>query len=180
MSITLRRAVPHDAAAIHRMMSDPSVYAGLMQLPYPSEELWRARLAESGADGLPELHLVAEWHGELVGSAGLHPASKALRRRHAMMLGLSVMSSAQRRGVGSALMAALCNYADNWLGMLRIELSVYTDNLTAIRLYERHGFRIEGTHRAYALRDGQYVDAHAMARLHPRPPEAHWPAATAG
>ena len=27
--------------------------------------------------------------------------------------------------------------------------------------------RIEGTHRRYAFRDGQYVDAHTMARLHP-------------
>ena len=28
----------------------------------------------------------------------------------------------------------------------------------------------EGTHRGYALRDGVYVDAHAMARLHPDAP----------
>jgi putative acetyltransferase len=37
-------------------------------------------------------------------------------------------------------------------------------------LYRRHGFVVEGTHRAYALRDGAYVDALSMARLHPRPP----------
>jgi putative acetyltransferase len=40
----------------------------------------------------------------------------------------------------------------------------------ARRLYERHGFVLEGTHRAYAFRHGRYVDAHAMARLHPSPP----------
>ena len=60
--------------------------------------------------------------------------------------------------------------ADNWLNILRIELTVYTDNVAALRLYQKFGFVIEGTHRAYALRDGAYVDAHAMARLHPHPP----------
>jgi len=61
--------------------------------------------------------------------------------------------------------------------VLRIELTVYTDNAGAIALYEAFGFRIEGTHRAYALRRGVYEDVYAMARLHPKPPGVVWPAA---
>jgi putative acetyltransferase len=72
--------------------------------------------------------------------------------------------------VATALMAALCDYADRWVGVLRIELTVYTDNAMAIRLYRKFGFELEGTAKGYALRDGTYVDAHAMARLHPNPP----------
>jgi putative acetyltransferase len=53
---------------------------------------------------------------------------------------------------------------------------VFTDNARAIALYQRFGFRVEGTYRAYALRDGVYADALAMARLHPNPPVAAWPA----
>jgi len=106
----------------------------------------------------------------IVGSAGLHPVGPALRRRHAMGIGISVASDWQRRGVGSRLMEALLDAADRWLGCLRIELQVYTDNLPAIALYRKFGFELEGTHRAYALRDGRYVDTHAMARLHPDPP----------
>jgi putative acetyltransferase len=96
--------------------------------------------------------------------------SPALRRRHALMLGISVAREAQGRGVGSALMAAMCDYADRWIGALRIELTVYTDNEAALALYRKFGFVIEGTFRGYALRDGRYVDAYAMARLHPDPP----------
>jgi putative acetyltransferase len=87
-----------------------------------------------------------------------------------MMLGISVVPEWQRRGVGSALVGALCDYADRWLGLLRLELTVYVDNAPAIALYRKFGFEHEGTHRAYALRDGVYVDAHTMARLHPNPP----------
>jgi len=169
-TITIRRASPKDAAAFARIMGDPAVYPGLMQLPFTNEELWRTRLDDSCEPGKPDLLLAAELNGDVVGTAGLHPVGTALRRRHVMMLGISVLPDAQGRGVGAALMAAMCDYADRWAGVLRLELSVYTDNARAIALYRKFGFAVEGTHRAYALRDGRYVDAYAMARLHPDPP----------
>jgi putative acetyltransferase len=170
MTLSIRRASPKDAAAIARLMADPAVYPDLLQMPYANEERWQAMLGESLAPGKQDLLLVAEVNGELVGQAGLHPAGVAIRRRHAMYLGISVASTAQRQGIGTALMTALCDYADNWLACLRIELTVYTDNEIAQRLYRNFGFEIEGTLRAYALRDGVYVDAYSMARLHPNPP----------
>lgn len=169
-AITIRRARAGDAEAFAVLMSDPAVYGGLLQLPYPSVEAWRARLAESDAPGQTDLVLVAEVDAAMVGNAGLHSAGSSVRRRHVMGLGMSVDKAWQGRGVGSALMEALLDAADRWLGCLRIELTVYTDNARAIALYRRFGFEIEGTHRAYALRDGEYADVHAMARLHPKPP----------
>lgn len=168
--ITVRRAHVADAPAYARIMGDPAVYPGLMQMPFSSDEVWRQRLAEMNAAGKTDLPLVAELQGEVVGSAGLHPVGTQLRRRHAWMLGISVLPAAQRRGVGTALMQALCDYADNWIGALRLELGVYTDNAAAIGLYRKFNFEIEGTQRCYALRGGQYVDSHMMARLHPNPP----------
>ena len=170
MTPLIRRTSVKDAAAMARTMSDPAVFGALLQMPYPNEEAWAARLAESGA-GKSDLSLVAERDGEVIGSAGLFSAAPTLRRRHAMGLGISVAPAAQGQGVGAALMTALCDYADNWLALLRIELTVYTDNEVAQRLYRRFGFELEGTFRAYALRDGVYVDAHSMARFHPKPPQ---------
>ena len=167
--ITVRRARPGDAAAFASMMGHPEVYPNLMQLPMPSEEMWRTRLQEFETPGRTDVQLVAEFEGRVVGSAGLHPATQ-LRRRHVAMLGISVLPEAQGRGVARTLMQALCDYADGWAHVLRLELTVYVDNVAAIALYRKFGFAVEGTHRAYALRDGAYVDAHAMARLHPRPP----------
>ena len=168
--ITLRRSTPSDAAAFARIMGDPEVLPNLMQLPYTSVEIWRARLADNDAPGKTDLSLVAERDGIIVGSAGLHPAPQ-VRRRHAAMLGISVAREAQGQGVGSALMQALCDYADGWAHLLRIELTVFVDNERAIALYQRFGFEHEGRLRAYALRDGVYVDVYTMARLHPNPPQ---------
>lgn len=176
----LRRARPSDAEGFVRMMQEPAVYSQLLQLPFPDAEMWRTRLGNQQAGGHhPELHLVAEVQGEIVASAGLHPTGPHLRRRHVMALGMSVAVPWQGRGVGSALMQALLDYADNWLGVLRIELGVYADNLRAQALYRKFGFELEGRQRAYALREGQFVDSLAMARLHPSPPR--WsPTAEAG
>jgi putative acetyltransferase len=111
--------------------------------------------------------LVATIDGEVVGNLGLHEAGKTPRRRHVGSIGMSVRDDRHRRGVGTALMKAAIELADGWLNYQRLELSVYTDNLAALALYRKFGFVIEGTCRAYAFRDGQFVDSYAMARLHP-------------
>lgn len=168
--VTIRRVRTSDAESMARLMGDPETLGSLLQLPYPSVEAWRTRLAEWDTPGRADLLLVAESEQRIVGNAGLNPVGTALRRRHAMSLGIMVEKSWHGRGVGTQLMAALLDAADRWLGCLRIELTVFTDNAAAIALYRKFGFEVEGTHRAYALRDGRYVDVLAMARLHPNPP----------
>lgn len=170
MTLILRRARPSDAAALAEQLAEPDIFPGLLQLPYANVELWQQRLGAPAVAGSPELFLLAERDGQVLGSAGLHPVGAQVRRRHAMALGISVSAASQGQGIGNALMVALLDYADNWAQVLRIELTVYDDNERAIKLYERHGFQHEGRHRAFALRNGVYVDALAMARLHPKPP----------
>ena len=172
MNLTLRRVKPADAAAIAEQFADPDVFGGTLQLPFASEEIWAQRIAGMNPPvaGSNELVLAAVIDDKPVGLAGLHPVGPAVRRRHAMGLGITVAKASQGQGVGHALMTALLYYADNWAQVLRIELTVYHDNARAIRLYERHGFELEGRLKAYAMRNGVYDDVLTMARLHPRQP----------
>ncbi len=169
-NVIVRRTRAADAEAFARLFSDEAVFGGVLQMPYPSAEIWRKRLEEHEVPGKPDLPLTAEVQGEVVGNAGLFPVVPSPRRKHAMGLGICVAKEWQGRGVGTALMTALTDYADRWANVLRIELTVYTDNTRAIALYRRHGFVTEGTHIGFAMRGGVFVDALSMARLHPNPP----------
>lgn len=164
--IHIRRAEPGDAGQIQRVYASTNTYSNTLQLPHPAVELWEERLKQRDPD---HVMLVAIYDGTLVGTAGLHPEKNA-RRRHVAGIGMGVADSFSGRGIGTALLAELLSMADNWLGLARLELTVYSDNAAAIHLYSKFGFDIEGTHKAYALRNGVYVDAHCMARLHPRQP----------
>ena len=163
--IVVRRAELGDAEAIQSTFAGPRVIAGTLQLPYPSIESWRKRLAAESSPS--DFFLVATIDSHVVGNIGLHEAGKSPRRRHVGSVGMSVRDDSQGRGVGTALMSAAIELADGWINYQRLELNVYTDNLAAMALYRKFGFVIEGTYRAYAFRDGQYVDSYAMARLHP-------------
>jgi putative acetyltransferase len=87
---------------------------------------------------------------------------------------MAVRDDWQGQGVGTALMQAAIELADQWLNLTRLELQVFVDNAPAIRLYEKFGFSIEGTLVDFAFRDGQYVDTYMMARLRKQIP-AHEP-----
>ena len=161
-AIAIRRAEVRDAEALCETMGSRKAMAGTLQLPLPSADMWRKRLAEWQQD---DYLLVAELDGRVVGNAGLHATSKSPRRRHAGSVGMSVKDEFHGRGVGSALMAAIVDIADNWLNYRRLELTVYTDNAAALALYRKFGFETEGTLRDFSYRDGEYVDAYTMARL---------------
>ena len=162
MNIVIRHAEPTDYEAAHRIFSAPNVIRGTMQLPFPSAEMWRKRLAEP-PEGL--YTLVACVDDEVVGQLGLHTFPNRPRRRHAASIGMAVRDDWQGKGVGTALVEAALDLADNWLNVTRLELSVFADNEPAIRLYEKFGFVVEGTLVQYVLRDGEYCDCLAMARI---------------
>lgn len=67
--------------------------------------------------------------------------------------------------MGSRLLATAIELADNWLNIKRIELTVYVDNERAINLYRKFGFEVEGEAKAYAFRNGCFVDVYHMARI---------------
>ena len=164
MSITIRRVEPTDYEALQHVYSGPRVIWGTSQLPYPSVEMWRKRLAEPST-GM--VGLVACIDDQLVGHLNVHTSPDRPRRQHAGQIGMVVHDDFQGQGVGTALLQAALDLADNWLNLRRMELEVYVDNEPAVRLYTRAGFVIEGTLRQYVYRDGQYVDVYAMARFKP-------------
>lgn len=164
MPLDTRHVRPDDFEAVTRLFAGPQAVWGTLQVPFPSVEMWRRRLAEPPAG----LHsLVACHEAEVIGMLGLHTHPDQPRRSHAAELGMVVRDDWQRKGVGTALLKAGLELADGWLQLTRLELSVWIDNEPALRLYQKFGFQAEGIQRQHSFRDGRHVDAQLMARLRP-------------
>ena len=162
MDIMIRRIEPSDYEAMQKVFMGSNVIRGTLQLPFPSIEVWRKRIAEP-QDG--QYRLAAMVGEEMAGQLDIHTFPNHPRRKHAGQIGMAVRDDFQGQGVGTALLQAATDMADNRLNILRLELEVFVDNEPAVRLYKKCGFEIEGTLKQYAFRAGQYVDVYTMARI---------------
>jgi len=72
---------------------------------------------------------------------------------------------ARGRGIGTFAVQKMCDVAFSELRAHRVELGVYPDNVAAIRVYEKCGFRREAMLRKYIHHDGKWRDLLWMARL---------------
>jgi L-phenylalanine/L-methionine N-acetyltransferase len=160
--LKIRGAEAEDCSQICEMFESPKVYAGTMQVPYPSREYWRRRLSENTQSVYTLVGIIDE---RIVGMVSVVTFPERPRRKHVGVIAICVDGDWQGKGVGVALMRAIVDLADNWLNLTRLELEVYADNEAAIHLYERFGFEVEGILRRHAFRDGQYVDSKVMGRL---------------
>ncbi len=159
--IVIQRFGETHLEGVAALYNDPAVCRQVLQMPFQSVEAWRNKLV---TDNERRLQLVAVHGGEVVGQLGLEQYPR-VRRAHVGSFGMGVAPAWQGKGVGSRLLAAALEVADNWMNLRRVELTVYADNEAAHHLYRKFGFEVEGRMRDYALRDGVFVDTLSMARL---------------
>src|SRR5918994_3886148 len=159
-TVVIRPVRVEDVADLEAVRHQPGVLDGTLNIP--SERLLDRRRRIEDLD--PNVHeLVAEIDGRVVGTAGLIAFQG--RMNHAGEIAhIMVHDEFQGRGIGRQLLEALLDIADNYLGLVRVELLVYPDN-EAVRLYESLGFTHEGIKRKCARRRGRLVDAVMMARI---------------
>jgi RimJ/RimL family protein N-acetyltransferase len=106
---------------------------------------------------------VAENEDQLIGflwaGGGLYR-----NNHHKVHVILGVLQAYTGQGIGTQLLTA----CEGWARahhLQRLELSVMTHNFTALALYHKLGFQIEGT-TPYALCvDGKYIDLHYMSKV---------------
>ncbi len=161
--VRVRAAEPEDVEALAKQMADPGVIHGTMQVPFTSVARRREQLSFTDPNACFVVAVPLDG-GDSIASAGIH-RERGTRRVHVAGLGMSVRDDWQGRGVGTALLAALLDVADNWWQVTRVQLDVFADNEPAIALYRKFGFEVEGTMRRAAFRNGRHEDLLLMARL---------------
>ncbi|WP_219975616.1 GNAT family N-acetyltransferase [Rubrobacter xylanophilus] len=107
--------------------------------------------------------LVAEASGRLAGYLEAHGGEYRRNRRTAELV-IGILQEFAGRGIGTALMSE----AERWArrhGIHRLELTVMEHNETAISLYGKMGFDVEGRRRDSLFVEDSFVDELYMAKL---------------
>ncbi len=166
----LRPPRMEDADDLNAVRRSPQVVAGTTAIPTEDLEQTRAYLESNlGNDRwhalVVEAESVEDGPGPVVAMADLRV--HAGKQRHVADLGIMVHDGHQGQGIGTRLMTALLDLADQELGLHRVELEVMVDNTHAIKLYEAMGFEEEGRKRDTYRKNGGFVDVLVMGRLNP-------------
>jgi RimJ/RimL family protein N-acetyltransferase len=168
MSIVIREARPEDAEAliahVQQLTEEPDIDVPLEpgEFTYTPEQ--ERKIIQEYAEADNAAFFVALSDGQIVGVLTIH-GGKRKRTRHAASFGISVRRESRNQGVGNTLLLAAIAWARQGGIIKRIELHVYARNQTAIHLYEKHGFRIEGRRQRAVLQNGEYLDDYVMALL---------------
>ncbi|MGF1754608.1 GNAT family N-acetyltransferase [Vibrio makurazakiensis] len=160
MDLTIRHLEQTDNKDLFDIYRFTSVSENTSQLPFLSSDKVASLFAN------PDNYtLVAEVDSKVVGHVTLFLTNK-VRDKHSAGVAIAVHPESHGKGVGKALMQEALNQADNWLNLVRLELEVHADNLSAVSLYETVGFEVEGTKRLSTFKAGRYIDMLLMSRIH--------------
>jgi len=166
MEFYIRPVKDGDGAGINNLRRMAGVFENTLSIPSERIKQSEARIAnmEENVHSFVAVSQDNDGNEIIIGNAGLYVFANP-RKRHSAGIGISVHKDFQGMGIGTKLMQSLLDIADNWLMLIRVELSVFADNEKAIALYEKFGFSVEGTMKKAGIRNGAYVDEFIMARV---------------
>ena len=153
----LREWQPHDAPSIVRHANDYDVWRFLRdRFPHPytphDAEAWLARVR--GAS--PALDFAITIDDEAVGGIGLTPGTDI--ERVSAEVGYWLGRSVWGRGLASAALRSITDYAFHVLGLERVFALPFESNLASARVLVKAGYRLEGTLRSAAIKEGRITD----------------------
>ena len=161
MNIIIEKASPGDASNILeylKLVGGETDYLtfGSEGMPFSAEaeESYIAEIEKSD-----DLMLVAKDGDRIIGIASLNRMPR--RMSHRGDFGLSVAKDYWGRGIGSRLTEEVILFAKENRYEI-IDLEVRSDNLRAIKLYEKYGFRKIGSHPAFLQIAGDNISSDYM------------------
>ncbi len=162
MSVTIEKVRPEDAAALLDYLrqiggESDNLTFGAEGLPVTVEE--EEAFLQKQAAQTRGVMLLAWEDGEIVGDGHIEPFSR--RMSHRAGLGITVRKRAWGLGIGTAIMERLIAHAREHRVEI-IELQVRSDNVRAIRLYEKFGFVKIGHYPGFLKVNGVDVDCDLM------------------
>lgn len=109
------------------------------------------------------LYIVGIVDNQIVGTLS-YLSSARKRTMHRGDLGIGVLKEYWGMGIASQLMDYFFKWANSKAVVKKIDLEVREDNIRAINLYLKYGFKIEGRISRGMLIDGKYYDLYCMGK----------------
>lgn len=165
--VRLRAVERDDVKKFFEWVNDPEVTRGLalyLPMSMTDEERWFEGASNRDPHEKPlaiEIRDGDSW--KLIGNSGLFSIEWTNRSAEVgIMIG---DKSVWNQGYGTEAMGLLLRHNFETLNLNRVFLKVYSDNLRAIRAYEKSGFIEEGRMREAVFKNGKYDDVILMSVL---------------
>lgn len=122
------------------------------------------QIIKDDTESISNLFLVAEVNGRIVGFSRCE-GNKLKRSAHKVVFGTCVLKEYWGYGIGKNLLKESIAWADS-NEIKKINLNVLETNETAIKLYQKYGFEVEGMlKKDKLLSDGNYYNTILMGRF---------------
>ncbi|MEG3310010.1 GNAT family N-acetyltransferase [Streptococcus sp. SS-4456] len=123
------------------------------------------RIFEASIENPGELCLLAKVGSEVIGAISVK-SSRQFRISHIGNIFIAIKKDYWGHGLGTILLNEVIEWAQEMEVLKRLELTVQVRNQAAVHLYQKLGFRIEGTQVRGARTDkGEWLDLYYMGRL---------------
>ncbi|QUH26546.1 GNAT family N-acetyltransferase [Serpentinicella alkaliphila] len=163
LEVIIREAAKEDAKAVIDYIDKISYESDFLTFG-PGEftmtqEKEEAFIVES-LNSKNKLFLIAEINNKIVGNLNFQ-GNEMVRCKHIGEFGVSVLKDYWGKGIGRELLLYLIDWAKK-SSFTKIQLSVREDNLSAIMLYEKLGFKKEGSISRFFYHNKVYHSAIIM------------------
>ena len=163
MSYTIRRLGPDDVNAYRAIRHE-----ALANHPEAFVSTAESFAQKSDSDIRQALETLTIFGAEMpdgsLGGINAFLRNEGAKERHrGWMLQVYVRPEYRGTGMARALVEHLVDYARHHV--VQIHLGVWSENLPAIRLYQRLGFETYGTEPRYLFVNGRFIDEHLMVRF---------------
>jgi RimJ/RimL family protein N-acetyltransferase len=162
--VILRAPQPDDATALAKHANDRDVWINLRdRLPHPYTIEHAREWIDSVAGQTPRLSFIIDLNGEAMGGIGLTPGTDI--ERCSAEVGYYVGKEYWGRGICTAALQRITQYAFEDLGLLRVFATPLTWNPASFRVLEKAGYQREGIMRNACIKDGKVVDMALYAKI---------------
>lgn len=163
----LRGWKEEDAAAIQPHADNPNVYNYLLdRFPHPytleAAQNWVSLMLSIK----PNYNFVIEINGNAAGVVGLEMREDVYRK--SPLLGYWISETLWGRGIMTAAIKLLADYAFKELDIIRIQAGVLGNNPRSMRTLEKAGFKKEGILKNSMVKNGEILDEHVYGLVKPR------------